>query len=61
MSSTLGFTAPGVRASYNNLFTTLFVRNMASLSLGNVKGRNTQNCDVLFQNQNKLRFYIIDR
>ena len=32
---------------------------MASFSLGNVRSPNTQNCNVLFQNQIKRCFYII--
>ena len=36
-----------------------FATTMASFSLGNVRSPNTQKCDVLFQNQNKLCFYII--
>ena len=36
-----------------------FARTMASFSLGNVRSPYTQNCNVLFQNENKRCFYII--
>ena len=36
-----------------------FARTMASFSLGNVRSPYTQNCNVLFQNQNTLCVYII--
>ena len=38
-----------------------FARTMASFSLGNVRSPNTQNSDVLFQIENKLCFYILNR
>ena len=38
-----------------------FATTMASFLLGNVRSPNAQKCDVLFQNQKKVCFYIIDR